>query len=260
MNNAIRTNSTFGSSEAKILSLSYSNGAYNMTDSTAQNRMNVSDVRKSRTFHKPVEPIKDPEDIALAKEYFKNHYTRYASNTTWLRNYALFITGCNCARRIGDILSLTVGDFVSDVNTLTFNNYLEICEQKTGKFIKVKINSSIRDAISLYILDRRKSDIVTLEQYMFISREGSSPIGTKTAWQIMKDMSRAIGLEDKGVNIGTHSMRKTWGYNAIKKAPNNPMQICAIQKALNHSSPEVTLRYVGIDQDEMDNLFDSVEI
>lgn len=48
-----------------------------------------------------------------------------------------------------------------------------------------------------------------------------------------------------------HTLRKSFGYHAY----NNGYDITLIQKLFNHSSPAVTLRYIGITQDEIQDLF-----
>lgn len=65
---------------------------------------------------------------------------------------------------------------------------------------------------------------------------------------MLRDACKAVGLEEK---IGTHSMRKTFGYHHYKKYKN----IALLQKIFNHSSPQITLRYIGVEQDEIDDSY-----
>lgn len=195
-----------------------------------------------------VEPIKSLDDIQLAKKYFLNQIQRYPNEYANIRNYVLFIIGINCARRIGDLVQFKVKDFINSNGS--FKEHFAIKEQKTSKPIKIKINKSIRDVLTTYLSVRSLS----LDDYLFLSRKGvNQPMTTRSVSKIMKEMSRSIGLEQRGININTHSLRKTWAYHTYIK---NPTQIVKIQKALNHSSPNITLRYIGIDQEEMDELFD----
>ena len=48
-------------------------------------------------------------------------------------------------------------------------------------------------------------------------------------------------------------MRKTFGYHYYKQTKD----IATLQKIYNHSSPSITLRYIGIVQDEIDKAFDN---
>ena len=62
-------------------------------------------------------------------------------------------------------------------------------------------------------------------------------------------------------NFGTHTLRKTGAYfiysNNIEK---NPTIIAYLQKILNHSSQAITLRYIGIEEEEIDDIFDNLKL
>ena len=64
-----------------------------------------------------------------------------------------------------------------------------------------------------------------------------------------------IGAEIQ-VSLGTHSMRKTYGYYLYQ----NTKDIARVMKMLRHSSEGVTLRYIGITQDDIDKDFVELEI
>ena len=73
-------------------------------------------------------------------------------------------------------------------------------------------------------------------------------------------MAFAPFLEGKSVglaNIGTHSLRKTFGYHAFKQTGGN---LPLVQKLLNHSSSGETLRYIGIDREQMDSVFLTINL
>lgn len=210
-----------------------------------------SDITKPSTNKKrtngTVDPISNPADIQIAKEYFLNRAVRYSNNPNNIRDYALFVVGINSARRIGDIVTLKVSDlFYPDYS---WRKYWSIKEQKTKKPIKILINDSVKTAVSMLLSSMKNH---TMDTYLFQSREGiNQPIETRSVHHILKEMSKMTGL-DKKYNIGTHSMRKTWARNYYV---NHPTEIVKIQKALNHSSPGVTLRYIGIEQEEMNEMF-----
>jgi len=73
------------------------------------------------------------------------------------------------------------------------------------------------------------------------------------AYRVLNDVAKCVGIKEK---IGTHTLRKTFGYHAY----NNGYDIAIIQKLFNHSSPSTTLRYIGITQDEMDNVYLSLDL
>lgn len=70
------------------------------------------------------------------------------------------------------------------------------------------------------------------------------------AYYILKKACKDAGLQEK---IGTHTMRKTFGYHHYKKFKD----VAMLQKIFNHSSPIITLRYIGIEQDQIDESYNN---
>ena len=85
-------------------------------------------------------PIRSQSDIETIKKYFldKNQY----------RNYALFVVGINTALRISDLLSLDWKD-VYNFDSHTWEKYVNVTEQKTGKQNTILLNQNTRDAFAL---------------------------------------------------------------------------------------------------------------
>ncbi|MDN6310633.1 MAG: tyrosine-type recombinase/integrase, partial [Psychroflexus sp.] len=70
---------------------------------------------------------------------------------------------------------------------------------------------------------------------------------------VLKEAAQAVGIKD---NIGTHSLRKTWGYHAWKNGFNPAL----IMETLNHSNLAVTKRYLGIRQDDINDLYGQLNL
>jgi integrase len=67
-------------------------------------------------------------------------------------------------------------------------------------------------------------------------------------WQILNAAAGKIGLG----HIGTHTLRKTFGYHVFVRSKGN---LALVQKLLNHSSSAETLRYIGLTQEELNNAY-----
>jgi integrase len=65
------------------------------------------------------------------------------------------------------------------------------------------------------------------------------------AYKIINATCEEAGLEER---VGTHTLRKTFGYHHYQKYKD----IAILQKILNHSSPNITMRYIGVEQDTID--------
>jgi integrase len=158
------------------------------------------------------------------------------------RNVALFVMGINTALRIGDLLTLRVGEVLDSEGKVL--KTITMTEQKTGKRKRFPVNESIKHVLSEYLAER---EAFSREEPLFLSRKGEA-LSRSQAWRIMKRAGKSVGLG----HIGTHSLRKTFGYHLYKKTGGD---IGLVQKLLNHSSTGLTLRYIGIDREKMDNAY-----
>ncbi|PFM44229.1 integrase, partial [Bacillus cereus] len=57
-------------------------------------------------------------------------------------------------------------------------------------------------------------------------------------------------------SLGTHTMRKTFGYWFYKQTKD----IAMLQEILNHSTLQITLRYIEINKEEKENILDTFRI
>ncbi|AEV89287.1 site-specific integrase [Bacillus thuringiensis] len=177
-----------------------------------------------------VQPIRDPEQIQQIKEYLKEKNAR---------NYILFVMGINTGLRISDILKLKVGDVQG--------SHISMREIKTGKQKRIQITPSLKRELKWFNEGRE------VEEYLLKSRKGKNrPIGRSMAYKILKSTAAEFGLDE----IGTHTLRKTYGYHMYMQTKN----IALLMEIFNHSSEKVTLRYIGVNQDAMDKAMSRFKI
>lgn len=187
-------------------------------------------------------PIRKKEDIELIKNYFLQMQE--------YRNYALFVMGINTALRISDLLKVRWED-VWDFENQKYHIHIYVTEQKTGKYTCIAINESCQKALTLLRKEERK---IMPEEYIFFSgNDRCRHISRNRAYNIIK---RAAVHNHIDGNISCHSLRKTFGYHAWK---------CGTPPALlmniyNHSNIEVTKRYLSIEQDDKDELFQAINL
>ncbi len=181
-----------------------------------------------------VQPIRDKVKIKQVKDILKGRN---------VRDYALFTLGINSGLRISDLLNLRIADVLDEKGKL--NDRIWLREQKNGKAKGFPIGPSASKALREYLDGKR----VARDEYLFPSRRGvNKPLSRIQAYRVLNDACRTVGIKER---IGTHTMRKTFGYHAYKEG----MDISVIQKLLNHSSPGITLAYIGITQDDLDNVY-----
>lgn len=182
------------------------------------------------------QPIRSKKKL----ERFRNYYKEVEKKP---RNYALIVFGLNSALRIGDILNLKWEDVEKDGR---YRNHITLIERKTGKQNRLAINRSIREALEYY---RHSLGTIYPEDYIFVSQKSKEkPITRCQAFRIVQKAARECKLED---SVSCHSLRKTFGYFAWK----NGTPPALLMNIYNHSSYEITKRYLGIDQYDKDEVY-----
>lgn len=231
-------------------------------------------IKRKEACNGTVQPIKDVEDIKRISEYFWNR-GQY-------RDWCLFNVGVCTGFRASDLLRFKV----SDVTTQKMNRKLQVNsnakirmkEKKTGKYRIVLVPESALKVIATYI------DKVGLQynDWLFPSYKSSSPnslrstggtsISQKTGimyahkanpkvagdpldvdsfGRIMRKVQKDMNLP---YNLGTHSCRKTFGYQFMVQHRDDVMALAWLQHSYNHSSQAITLHYIGLDS-EVDELY-----
>ena len=189
------------------------------------------------------EPIKSEKELMK----FKGYYKEVEPNA---RNYLMIVLGMNTALRISDILNLTWNN-VYDFKNKKYKKYLIITEKKTGKNSQIYINSSIKEALTEY--SRSDETVFKAEQYLFTAKGKNTPISRTQAHRIIKKIVQYYNIEEC---ISCHSLRKTFGYFAWKQGTLPALLVLLF----NHSSYEITKCYLGIDQDDKDEVYKTIKL
>lgn len=170
-----------------------------------------------------VEPIKNKEKIRKIINDLKRKNKK--------RELILLLLGIYTGLRISDILELKVINVKS-------KNLLSVKETKTGKNKKIELHQELINELKEYCKDKPK------DEYLIKSREGiNKPISRVQAYRIIKALGKKYRIES---NLGCHSLRKTYGYHMYKEN-----DISIVQGALNHSSQANTIRYIGVEEEEI---------
>lgn len=184
-----------------------------------------------------VNPIRDKDDLYNCINYFKklrDTAKTDAKRKQYDRNYILFLLGINTALRFSDLRRLTVEKVKY--------NYIYQRDKKTRKENKITLHQDIYKEVMDYIKRNNLYDT----DYLFSSQKGiNKPITCTMGYEIMQTLKEGCKIP---YNIGTHTLRKTYGYWFYKQTNN----IVALQAILNHSTPNQTLIYIGMQQQEVD--------
>lgn len=182
------------------------------------------------------------------------HHKQLAS-----RNKLMFLIGINVGLRASDLVTLKWGfflDYISD-GEYHFKEFYTLQpkkQRKSKKFVKMFFNASVKRAVVEYL---NEFPAESLDEYLFNSREGDGAITTKTLWRIIKNTAKEAGLSQ---NIGSHSLRKTFGYWAWHESADKNKALVVLMNVFNHSSVATTSRYIGLMDEEMSDMFDSLNL
>ena len=143
---------------------------------------------------------------------------------------AVLTAEANLGMRVGDILRLRLSDIVRDGSRYRLN----ITEEKTGK----KRSFTVPEAIYNYFCNYCREQKIAEDEQMF-------PITERAVQKHLKAVCDLLGYE----NISTHSFRK-WYATDIYNASGH--DIVLVQHLLQHSSPNITRRYIGISDEKVE--------
>ena len=183
-----------------------------------------------------VHAVKKLDTVKLISHLLERRYSKQMAD--------IWNIGLNLALRISDLLAIKFEDIQED--------RLYIRESKTGKVANIKLNQKALQTIKQ--IQAEHPDHI----YLFQSYRNQQALNNSPKPLSRRAVSQAfamIGTEVQ-VSLGTHSMRKTRGYHLYQ----NTKDIARVMKMLRHSSEGVTLRYIGITQDDVDKDFIELEI
>ena len=174
-----------------------------------------------------VQPIRSKKKVRELGEEIRKSGEKY---------YIMYNIGIYTGMRVSDIVSLKKKN-ISSIRTI------KLREQKTNKSNEYIINKPLWDILKKYIENMDDDD------YLIPSREGiGQHIGRVRAYQVIKNAANKVGIN----GLGTHSLRKTFGYWFYKQYKD----IATLQRIFKHSDPSITLMYIGITDEEIDDKLD----
>lgn len=171
------------------------------------------------------------------------------------RNKMMFIIGINVGLRASDLCGLKYSFFMNTDGSFKDSYSLQPKKTKaTGKYVKLFFNDVVKKAIADYI---EMYPIQDINEYLFKSRKGDSHITEIALGKIIKDTAKEAGIER---NICSHSLRKTFGYWVYHNSEDKNNALIILQTIFNHSSPAITSKYIGLTDNEISDVFNTLNL
>ena len=171
------------------------------------------------------------------------------------RNKMLFMLGINLGIRSSDLCELKYSFFMNEDGSFKdFYSLQPKKTKKTKKYVKLYFNDTVKKAITEYLNDYPLED---MDEYLFKSRVGDSHITSIHLGKIIKDTAAEVGIER---NICSHSLRKTFGFWVYHNAKDKNNALIILQTIFNHSSPAITSKYIGLTNEEISDVFNTLNL
>jgi len=149
------------------------------------------------------------------------------------------------------IVSIYTGLRISDVLRLKWSDLMKedlvIKEKKTKKIRTIKINSTIHSVRSKFNLNGE-------DDFIFKSQKGS----VFSIQQINRVLKEIFKIESKHLNISSHSLRKSFGRRVYENNNESEKSLVYLSELFNHTSLSITRKYLGIRQEELNDIYMSL--
>lgn len=170
------------------------------------------------------------------------------------RNKMMFLVGINVGLRASDLVTLKWNFFFDDGKFKDFYTLQPKKTKKHKKFVKLFFNQAVKKAITDYI---EEYPIQDMDEYLFKSRKGNGAITERALWGIIVDTAAEAKIDK---NVGSHSLRKTFGFWAWHNANDKNKALVTLQMVFNHSDTNTTMRYIGLLNSEIEDMFNSIDL
>ena len=191
-------------------------------------------------------PIKTEPEIhrflRRLKEWNPNYYVAAMIGISW---------GLRCS----DILALRTKDVLAgEGSRVQIKDRLEVEEIKTGHIRQILVTEKMKDILYEHV--RRSPGRINKELPLVLSRNRDDrgeykPLSRTRLWAVVSIAARDAGIKGP---IGTHSLRKTWAYQAWRDGS----RVDVIQLEMGHKSIAYTHRYTCIPDTSRDELYKKV--
>ena len=160
---------------------------------------------------------------------------------------SLLVTcGCFFGLRISDLLGLTWEQILGESFTLN--------EKKTGKHREIKVNAGVQEHIKECY---KALGIKDPHEKCFLNHYGDV-ISIQRINVVLKEIKVKYMLKDIQ-HFSTHSFRKTFGRKVVEMAGgNSEMALIKLGEIFNHTSTSITRRYLGLRQQELREVYDTL--
>jgi len=157
-------------------------------------------------------------------------------------------TGAFTGLRISDILSTKWSQLID-------KEVIELNEKKTGKFRKIKINSDLKRLVQNNYDAMGSPD---LDTFVFVNKYGTKQINVQWVNTKLKEIFTKYGIKTESPS--SHTLRKSFGRRIWEINDYSEKSLVLLSELFQHSNIQITKRYLGIKEQELFDVYDSLSI
>lgn len=194
---------------------------------------------------------------ALKKKEDISRMAQWLQENTEKKYVLAFILGINLGLRANELLTLKFtdifqpnGEFRYGEDVTDNSDRITVYQSKTSKKRNLYLNDACLAALTWCFPER--DERIYRDAYIFSSPYGDH-LEVDTLRKKLKKAAKACNIN---VNIGTHTLRKTFGFWHYQENHD----IIFLQKMFGHSSSSITLRYIGISDEDEKRAYRTVSI
>lgn len=204
-------------------------------------RIDMPALKKTRKSSKGRKKTSDYIDYD--KAMLKGQELLWNNKSTLIGFYIIF--SINTGLRVSDILNMRHSDLVN----LRPGDYLTITEHKTKKVRKIQVNEKIFEAYR-YVSGILQERGAYREQDFIFKSQKNMTYATVSINRILKTVFAGYCR-----NISTHSLRKSFGRRVYEANNRSEHALILLSDIFQHSNTAITRRYLGLRQEEIDNVY-----
>jgi len=206
---------------------------------------------KTTSISKPVKAkkrgIKKTSDfIDFDKAMLRGSELLWSDKDIIIGFYIIF--SINTGLRVGDVKDIRHFDLAN----ITPGDHLTIIEQKTGKEREIQINDKVLESYQYLSKRLQEQGRYKVDDYIFRSQK-NTVFATVSLNRILKKIFAGYAP-----NISTHSLRKSFGRRVYEMNGKSEDSLIVLSEMFCHSNMAITRRYLGIRQQQIDNIYMSL--
>ena len=163
------------------------------------------------------------------------------------RNFVIFILGVNLPHKMNDFLSLRYCDLFDKGNKLR-SVELKLNRFRKDEIIEIPLKDIVKKSILAYVQYNGWSYNSNADDPLFQTREHQI-VSSNTWWRILNSAIDAVGIKK---NVGTESLRKTYGLNIYSRATDKLSALQFLGEIFGHEREGTIIKYLNLTDSTID--------